>query len=107
MSITMVEHKKSMAPLKCDCEECKCLTASQCYSSCLCGCCRYYFGEKDDGEMEKMVDVPFSEAEVLMLHAVAVLGDGRTATIRLLRKRISPVAIPILKAAVEERAKSR
>lgn len=46
---------------------------------------------------EKMVDVPFSEAEVILLHAVASLGDGRTAMVNLIRKRVSPVAMAILK----------
>ena len=47
---------------------------------------------------EKMIDVPFSENEILILHAVASLGDGRTAMVKLMRKRISPVALPLLQA---------
>jgi len=45
---------------------------------------------------ERIVKVEFSEAEVLTLHAVAVLKDGRDAMTKLLRKRISPVAMKIL-----------
>jgi hypothetical protein len=30
---------------------CKCKTAAYCYKFCLCGCCRYYSGERDDGKM--------------------------------------------------------
>ena len=56
--------------------------------------------QKDErrGGKVVMVNVPFSLDEVLILHAVACLSDGRTAMAKLMRKRISPVALPILKA---------
>ena len=49
----------------------------------------------------RMVQVEMSEAEVLILHAVATLGDGRNSMTKLLRKRISPVAMKILKERKE------
>jgi len=50
---------------------------------------------------ERMVNIEFSEAEVLTLHAVAVLKDGREAMTKLLRKRITPVAMKILEQRKE------
>lgn len=49
----------------------------------------------------RMVNVPMSEAEVLILHAVAVLSDGRYALPKLLKKRFSPIALKILKERKE------
>jgi len=49
----------------------------------------------------RMVQVEMSEAEVLILHAVATMGDGRGTMIKLFRKRISPVALRILKERKE------
>jgi hypothetical protein len=46
---------------------------------------------------EKMVDVPFAEDEVIVLHAVAQLSDGRTAMAKLMRKRVTPIALKLLK----------
>ncbi len=45
----------------------------------------------------EMVTVEFSIADVLRLHAASVFMDGRDSMARLLRKRISPVALKILK----------
>lgn len=40
-----------------------------------------------------MVNVPFSEADVFRLHAMAVISDGRGSLVKLIRKRISPIAL--------------
>lgn len=45
----------------------------------------------------RMVQVEFSEAEVLILHAVATLSDGRGSMTKIFRKRITPIALQILK----------
>lgn len=45
---------------------------------------------------ETMVNVPFSEAEVLTLQCAATLMDGRGALAKLLRKRITPVALGLI-----------
>lgn len=45
---------------------------------------------------ETMVNVPFSEAEVLTLQCAATLMDGRGALAKLLRKRVSPVALGLI-----------
>lgn len=44
----------------------------------------------------RLIPVEFSEADVLFLHAVACLSDGRNRLIRLVRKRITPVALKLL-----------
>jgi len=49
----------------------------------------------------RMVSVELSEAEVLTLHALAVLGDGRELLTKLIRRRISPVAMRILQERKE------
>lgn len=53
---------------------------------------------------ERKVQVEFSEAEVLILHAVTVLGffgDGRNRLTKIMRRRISPVAMKILEERKE------
>jgi len=53
---------------------------------------------------ERKVQVEFSEAEVLILHAVAVVGffgDGRSRLTKIMRRRISPVAMKILEERKE------
>ena len=53
---------------------------------------------------ERKVQVEFSEAEVLILHAVAVVGffgDGRSRLTKIVRRRISPVAMKILEERKE------
>lgn len=49
----------------------------------------------------RMVNVEFSEAEVLFLHAIATLKDGRDRLVKMLRKRITPIALEILKKRKE------
>jgi len=49
----------------------------------------------------RMVTVEMSEAEVLMLHAMATLGDGRRALTKMVRRRITPVALKILEEREE------
>jgi len=49
----------------------------------------------------RKVNIEFSENEVLILPAVAVIGDGRQALIKLIRRRISPVALKILEKRKE------
>ena len=49
----------------------------------------------------RKVNIEFSEKEVLILPAVAVIGDGRQALIKLIRRRISPVALKILEKRKE------
>jgi hypothetical protein len=49
----------------------------------------------------RMVSVEFSEAEVLLLHGAATLADGRGPLTKLFRKRITPVALEILKKRPE------
>lgn len=44
----------------------------------------------------RIIRVPFSETEILLLHAMRVLGDGRQSLNKLVKKRISPIAIRIL-----------
>jgi len=46
---------------------------------------------------ERIVRVPMSEADVLRLHAVGVLMDGRSPMAKMIKKRITPVALEILK----------
>jgi len=53
---------------------------------------------------ERRVQVEFSEAEVLILHATAVVGffgDGRSRLTKIMRRRISPVAMKILEERKE------
>jgi len=53
---------------------------------------------------ERKVQVEFSEAEVLILHAVTILGffgDGRKRLTKIMRRRISPVAMKILEERKE------
>lgn len=45
---------------------------------------------------ETMVNVPFSEAEILTLQCAVTLMDGRGALVKLLRKRVSPVALGLI-----------
>ncbi len=44
----------------------------------------------------RMVQVPMSESDVLLLHALSVFSDGRRTLTKMIRKRISPVAMKIL-----------
>ncbi len=44
-----------------------------------------------------MISIEFSEEETLMLHAVASLSDGRNSLTKLLHKRISPIAMKLIK----------
>ncbi len=59
LSIQLNEVVARPPPLSCQCPECKCATARSCYADCGCGCCRYYFGEADDGK--EMPVVAFNE----------------------------------------------
>lgn len=45
----------------------------------------------------RMVSVELSEADVLNLHAMAVLSDGRGSLVKLIKRRITPIALDILK----------
>jgi len=61
---------------------------------------------KKDRELKKlmesrMVQVKFSEAEVLILHAYAVFTDNRKSLSKLMKKRVSPIAMKILKERKE------
>jgi len=49
----------------------------------------------------RIVTVQMSEAEVLILHALATLSDGRQALTKILRRRISPVALKVLEEREE------
>lgn len=46
-----------------------------------------------------IINVPMSEAEILILHAASVFWDGRSWLTKLIRKRVRPIALPILKAS--------
>jgi len=43
-----------------------------------------------------MIPVIFSESEIITLHALAVLGDGRHMMNKLFKKRFSPVAMKLI-----------
>jgi hypothetical protein len=45
---------------------------------------------------ERTEMVEMSHEDILMLHAIGVLSDGRDNIIKIYRKRISPVAMRIL-----------
>lgn len=47
---------------------------------------------------DKKVSVEFSIDEVLFLHAIYVFNDGRERATKIIRKRITPVAIAFLKS---------
>lgn len=49
----------------------------------------------------RMVQVEMSEEDVLFLHAIATLSDGRNRIIKIYRKRITPVALKILEKREE------
>ena len=44
-----------------------------------------------------MITLEFSEEEILIIHALAVLGDGRNSLNKIFRKRVSPTAIKLIK----------
>jgi len=49
----------------------------------------------------RMVNVEMSEADVLLLHGMACLSDGRNSLIKIIRRTISPVALDILRKRPE------
>lgn len=59
-----------------------------------------------DSELKKLMEsrmrsVEFSEAEILILHAVATIGTENRSMTKLLRKRITPIALKILEERPE------
>lgn len=58
--------------------------------------------KKDREELQRMrrhiIPVYFSEDEILILHALAVLGDGRRPFTKLIKRRISPIAKELIKS---------
>ncbi len=44
-----------------------------------------------------MITLEFSEEEILIIHALAVLGDGRNSLNKIFRKRVSPTAMRLIK----------
>lgn len=49
-------------------------------------------------QMERrIINVPMSEAEILLLHGGSVFWDGHTLLTKIIRKRVSPVAMRLLK----------
>ena len=49
----------------------------------------------------RLVQVEMSEADVLFIHAIATLSDGRDSLVKIMRKRITPVALKILEKREE------
>jgi len=50
---------------------------------------------------ERKVSIEFTEAEILILHAVATLRDGRNSLTKLLKKKFTPIALEIIKKRPE------
>ena len=45
----------------------------------------------------RVIDIPMSESEILILHGSSVFWDGRNWVTKLIRKRIRPIALRLLK----------
>ena len=57
-------------------------------------------------ELKKLMDehtttVTMTHSEILLLHGIATLSDGRGWLTRIIRRRITPVALKILKEKKE------
>lgn len=50
---------------------------------------------------QRKVKIEFSEAEILRMHAVGVLMDGRRSWARFCRKHFTPVAMKLMKERPE------
>ena len=54
-----------------------------------------------------MIDVPFSIADILILHAVLTLSDGRIGLTKLLKRRVTPVAMKLIEELEKEEDQER